>query len=287
MNNSVEEIVNDSVKTITNENIWINLGQGALKIFIILIVSFFIIKVGKVAIRNIFKVRAHSPIRISERREATLVKLLENTITYVVYFISAMTILSIMNIDVKAILAGAGIVGLAVGFGAQSLVKDVITGFFIIFEDQFSVGDSVRIGTFEGVVEQIGLRTTKIKSYTGEVNILPNGSIVEVTNFSLNNSRAIVDVSIGYQGDIDKAEQVIQELIETLPKRYEQFVGAPQLLGVQNILASEVVIRVVAETLPLQQHIVARILRKEIKNVLDENGIESPYPKLVMYSKPQ
>lgn len=195
--------------------------------------------------------------------------------------------LSVFHIDVKALLAGAGIVGLAIGFGAQSLVKDIITGFFIIFEDQFSVGDQVRIGTYEGVVEEIGLRTTKIKGFTGEVNIIPNGSIVDVTNFSINNSKAIVDVSIAYQGDINRAEKVILELIEKLPEQYEDIVGVPELLGVQNIQAAEVTIRVVAETLPTKHHAIARILRKEIKNVLDENGIESPVPKLVMYSQPQ
>ncbi len=283
----MEKLVSDSIDLITDEKIWMNIGKGALKLVIILIVSTILIKLGKLAIKNIFKVRPHSAIRITERREATLVKLLENTLTYVVYFISAMTILSIFGINVQALLAGAGIVGLAVGFGAQSLVKDIITGFFIIFEDQFSVGDYVRVGTFEGTVEEIGLRTTKIKSYTGEVNILPNGSIVEVTNFSVNNSRAVVDVSIAYQGDINKAEKVIRERLATLEEKYEQIVGTPELLGIQNIQATEIVLRVVAETLPAQQIGVARILRKEIKAVLDENGIESPLPRLVMYSKPE
>jgi small conductance mechanosensitive channel len=136
-------------------------------------------------------------------------------------------------------------------------------------------------------VEEIGLRTTKVKSYTGEVNIIPNGSIMEVTNFSLNNSKAVVDVSIAYKGDIDRAEKVIKDLIETFPEKYDQIVGVPELLGVENFMATEVVIRVVAETLPMQHYTVARALRKEIKNVLDENGIESPYPKLMMYSKPE
>ncbi|MCE4051966.1 MULTISPECIES: mechanosensitive ion channel family protein [Bacillaceae] len=284
---NLEEKVNDSVDVITDENIWINLGQGSLKIIIIILISVVVTRVAKIAVRNIFKVRTHSALRISERREATLVKLLENTLTYVIYFIAFMMILGTLNIDVKGLLAGAGIVGLAVGFGAQSLVKDIITGFFIIFEDQFSVGDVVQIGQFQGVVEEIGLRTTKVKSYTGEVNIIPNGSIMEVTNFSLNNSKAVVDVSIAYKGDIDRAESVIKDLIETFPEKYEQIVGVPELLGVENIMAAEVVIRVVAETLPMQHYTVARALRKEIKNVLDENGIESPYPKLMMYSKPE
>ncbi|KLV20095.1 mechanosensitive ion channel family protein [Niallia circulans] len=283
----MDKNIKEGIDSLMNENLWRDVGVGALKLVLIFLISGIIIRIGKAAVRNIFKVRTHSALRVSERREATLIKLLENTITYVVYFIAIMMALSVFHIDVKALLAGAGIVGLAIGFGAQSLVKDIITGFFIIFEDQFSVGDQVRIGTYEGVVEEIGLRTTKIKGFTGEVNIIPNGSIVDVTNFSINNSKAIVDVSIAYQGDINRAEKVILELIEKLPEQYEDIVGVPELLGVQNIQAAEVTIRVVAETLPTKHHAIARILRKEIKNVLDENGIESPVPKLVMYSQPQ
>lgn len=275
------------IQYVSNESLWSNIGRGALKILLIWLISIIVIRISKAAVNNILKIKTHASLRISERREATLVKLIENTVTYVVYFIAFMMILSVMNIDVKGLLAGAGIVGLAVGFGAQSLVKDIITGFFIILEDQFSVGDVVQIGPFQGVVEEIGLRTTKVKSYTGEVNIIPNGSIIEVTNFSIHNSRAIVDISIAYQDDISNAEEVIQALIEKLPLKYEQLVGKPELLGVQNIQASEVILRVVAETLPMEHHGIARILRKEIKDVLDENGIKSPLPKMVMYSAPE
>ncbi len=264
---------------------WGNLGQGAIKIIAILILSGIFIKVGKVMIENVFKVRTRSPLRVSERREATLLKLLQNVLTYVVYFIAFMMILSTLTIDVSAMLAGAGIVGLAVGFGAQNLVRDIITGFFIIFEDQFSVGDFVRIGQFEGTVEEIGLRTTKIKTWTGELHILPNGNITEVTNFSLYNSMAVVDLSLSYEGDISRAEQVITELLSGLPDKYEEIVKVPEILGVQNLAASDVVLRIVAETLPMKHFIVARALRKELKACLDENGIEIPYPRLVMYSR--
>jgi len=281
----MDQIINHFIDVLKDSDRWANLGKGFLQIIFIFFISMIVIKIAKVVVSKILKVKTHASLRISERREATLVKLLENAITYVVYFIAFTMILSVIGIDVKGLLAGAGIVGLAVGFGAQSLVKDIITGFFIIFEDQFSVGDFVRIGQFEGVVEQIGLRTTKLKSYTGEVNIIPNGSIIEVTNFSLYNSKAIVDVSIAYQDDINKAEEVIQELIEKLPEQYEHIIGTPQLLGVQNIQASEVILRVVAETLPMEHAGVARVLRKEIKKVLDDNGIESPLPKMVMVSK--
>src|SRR5574342_986255 len=191
-----------------NEDTWLNIGEGLLKIIVIMAIANILIRIGKLAIHNIFKIRNLSPLNTSERREETLAKLLDNILSYVVYFIAFMMILSVLTIDVKALLAGAGIVGLAVGFGAQNLVKDIISGFFIIFEDQFSVGDQVRIGPFEGNVQSIGLRTTKLKSWTGEVHILPNGSIMEVTNFSLNNSLAIIDVGIAYEEDIDKAEKV-------------------------------------------------------------------------------
>jgi moderate conductance mechanosensitive channel len=268
-----------------NEEFWISFGMGFLKIIAILFVSAIIVRIAKITIRNIFKVRTRGPLQMTERREATLIKLLENVLTYVVYFIVIIMILETIDIEIRALLAGAGILGLAVGFGAQNLVRDVITGFFIIFEDQFSVGDYVRIGNFEGVVEEIGLRTTKIKSFTGELNILPNGSIIEVTNFSVHNSVAIVDISIAYEGDIVRAEQVLEELLVELPNKYEDMIKPPELLGVQSLGASEVVLRVVSEVQPMRHFHISRMLRKEIKSRLDEHGIEIPFPRLVMYSR--
>ncbi|PLR94039.1 mechanosensitive ion channel family protein [Bacillus sp. T33-2] len=281
----IEQTINNMADQLMNEDIWLAIGEGLLKILAIILISALAIRFGKLAIRNFFKVRTRAPLRISERREATLIKLLENVLTYVVYFVTIMTILSVLTINVQAMLAGAGIVGLAVGFGAQSLVKDVITGFFIILEDQFSVGDYVRIGQAEGTVEEIGLRTSKIKGFTGELHILPNGTITEVTNFSLHNSVAVLDIGVSYESDIEYTEKVLQDLIEKLPERYEELVKPPELLGVHNFGASEVVLRIVAETLPMKHFYIGRVLRKEIKLCLDEHGIEIPYPRLVMYSR--
>jgi moderate conductance mechanosensitive channel len=280
-----EAFLNKISQKLMDETLWFAIGESVLKIIAILIISGLLIRIGKIAIHNFFKVRTRAPLRISERREATLMKLLENILSYAVYFISIMMILSALTINVQAMLAGAGIVGLAVGFGAQSLVKDIITGFFIIFEDQFSVGDYVRIGPFEGTVEEIGLRTTKIKSFTGEINILPNGSIIEVTNFSLYNSVAVLDIGIAYEGNIEYAEKVLQEYLETTTEKYPELVKDPELLGVQQFGASEVVLRIVAETLPMKHWYIGRQLRKDIKLVLDEHGIEIPFPRMVMYSR--
>ncbi|MEH7303870.1 mechanosensitive ion channel family protein [Neobacillus drentensis] len=270
-----------------NEDTWLNLGEALLKIIAILIITNILIRIGKLMIHNIFKIRNLSPLSTSERREETLSKLLDNILSYVVYFIAFMMILSVLGIDVKALIAGAGVVGLAVGFGAQSLVKDVISGFFIIFEDQFSVGDHVRIGQFEGNVEAIGLRTTKIKSWTGELHILPNGSIIEITNFSINNSIAVVDIAIAYGEDIAKAEKVIEDAIQFMPAQYEELVKPPELLGIQTMGATEIVLRVVAETHPMKQAGVSRMIRRDIKLQLDENGIKAPDPKVVMYGSSQ
>lgn len=268
-----------------NEDLWVSIGEGLLKIILIILVAAMIIKIGKNLIQNFVKLREKGPIRISERRENTLLKLLQNVLTYVVYFVAFIMILEIVHIDVRALLAGAGIVGLAVGFGAQNLVRDIITGFFIIFEDQFSVGDYIRTGTFEGYVEEIGLRTTKIKSWTGELHILPNGSIVELTNFSIHNSVAVVDVSIAYEGKIEEAERVIQELLAEMPARYVEMTEPPELLGIQTLGNSEVVLRITCETVPMKHWYIGRSIRKEVKNRLDEAGIEIPFPRLVLYNR--
>ncbi|SDZ96187.1 small conductance mechanosensitive channel [Thalassobacillus cyri] len=270
---------------IMQPDVWITMAKGLFRIIMIVVVSLTIIKVAKKIVLKYFSEKRRGPFSIPKRREATLVKLVENTLTYIVYLYALMMILETFGFNIGALLAGAGVAGLAIGFGAQNLVRDVITGFFIIFEDQFSVGDFVRISGIEGFVEEIGLRTSKIKSWTGELHIIPNGAITQVTNYSIHNSIAVVDVSIAYEEDIDQAEKVIAELLEELPDKYEMMITTPELLGIQNLAASDVQMRVIAETYPMEHWAVGRALRKEIKNRLDDKGIEIPFPRLVMYSR--
>ncbi|PZX03733.1 small conductance mechanosensitive channel [Psychrobacillus insolitus] len=265
------------------EETWIDLGFVTLKIIFVLLLTAVVVKFGKRIIERLFLVRQRSPLSYDERRQNTLLKLLQNILTYAVYFASILAILSTFGINVAGLVAGAGIVGLAVGFGAQSLVKDVITGFFIVFEDQFAVGDQVQIGQSMGVVIEIGLRTTKVKSYTGELHIIPNGNISEVINYSIYNSIALIDISVSYESDIQVVENIIKEFLQDLPNKYEELVSIPDLLGVQSLAASEVILRVVAETLPSQQHGVARNIRRDLKEYLEQKGIEIPYPKMVVY----
>lgn len=258
------------------EETWEDLGLVILKVIIILLLMTITVRVGKHIIRKIFLVRQRSPLAYSERRQNTLMKLLQNVLAYVVYFAAILSILSAFGIQVAALLAGAGIVGLAVGFGAQSLVKDVITGFFIVFEDQFAVGDQVQIGQANGVVQEIGLRTTKVKSYTGELHIIPNGSISVVINYSLYNSLALIDISVAYETDMQVLEKSIEEFLQSLPEKYEELVKTPSYLGVQSFSSSEIVIRIVAETKPTQQNGIARKIRRDLKEFLEQKDIKIP-----------
>ncbi|CAM4201559.1 mechanosensitive ion channel family protein [Lederbergia lenta] len=269
MDKNVKEAASTFGDKLFDQKMWIELGSTGLKIILIFVIASVVIKVGKAAVGNMLKIKTKSRLRISERRENTLVKLLQNIITYSIYFIAFVTILSTVGIDIKGILAGAGILGVAVGFGSQNLVKDVIAGFFVIFEDQFSVGDEVKINSFEGKVEEIGLRTTKVLNWTGELYIIPNGSITEVTNYSIYNSTAVVDFTINYEGDLDKVERAIELLLTTLPKKYEEIIDTPKLLGIEQFNGEEVVFRITAETIPLKNWYIARQIRRELKVELD------------------
>ncbi|MGY4798168.1 mechanosensitive ion channel family protein [Lysinibacillus sp. FSL K6-0057] len=270
---------------LTSEDLWEHVIDASIEIVLILLASWIAVRLGKKFIKKVFLIRMRSPLSHSERRQRTISRLLQSVISYVVYFSAIIGILSSLNIKVAGLLAGAGIVGLAIGFGAQSLVKDVITGFFIIFEDQFGVGDYIKINAAEGTVVEIGLRTTKINGATGEQFIIPNGAIGEVVNYSVNNSKIFIDLQMATDADFEKAEGVINKYLETLPKMHKELIAAPVFLGVQNVKGTEVTIRIAAETLPQQQYGVARIIRRDITKLFEENNIPMAYPKMMFYGK--
>ncbi|MGH2316127.1 mechanosensitive ion channel family protein [Planococcus sp. SE5232] len=282
---NIEKMTQRIIGVLSDEAMWMDLVIIFLKVVLITIAAVVLVKVLRVLIRKTFSVRIKGPLLYNERRQQTLSKLLSNVVAYVVYFIAAVSILSTFTIDITGLIAGAGVLGLAVGFGAQNLVRDVITGFFIIFEDQFSVGDYVRVGVAEGTVEEIGLRTTKVKAWTGELFIFPNGTITDVVNFSIHNSIAVVDVNISYESDITRVESLIMEFLDTLQDRYEQIIKPAELLGVQNLTTTEIVMRITAETLPMQHFAVARGMRRDLKDFLDQRGVEIPYPRMVMMQR--
>ncbi len=268
---------------LTSEEFWEMIVDATLEITLILIVSWIAVRLGKKFIKKVFLIRMRSPLNHSERRQRTISRLLQSIISYAVYFSAIVAILSSLEIKIAGLLAGAGIVGLAIGFGAQSLVKDVITGFFIIFEDQFGVGDYIKINGAEGTVVEIGLRTTKINGATGEQFIIPNGSIGEVVNYSVNNSKIFIDLQMTSDADFEKAESIIKKYLESLPDVHKELVTVPAFLGVQNVKGTEVTIRIVAETLPQQQYGVARTIRRDVTRLFEENNIPMSHPKMMLY----
>lgn len=284
--NFILQELQESWDYLSGPKIWVNAGESILQAIIILIVAVFIIKIGNRVVNRVFESRARQSLRITERREVTIKKLMQNVLKYSVYFMAFIMVLDgAFNLPIKSLLAGAGVAGIAIGFGAQNLVRDIISGFFIIFEDQFSVGDYVYISGVEGYVEEVGVRTTKIMSWTGEQHVLPNGNVTQVTNYSVHNGLAVVDVNIPYESDAALAERIIEDVAATLPASYEEIVNLPEIMGVQSLETSHFAIRVKAETLPSYQWAGARIIRKEVKEVLYREGIQIPAPRLVMYSR--
>ncbi|MBN8199400.1 mechanosensitive ion channel family protein [Bacillus sp. NTK034] len=223
--------------------------------------------------------------RISPGRSKTLQSLAKNIFSYVLIFIFAVTILQIFGIKATAILAGAGVVGLAVGFGAQGLVSDVVTGFFILLERQIDVGDYVTTGSYSGIVEQIGLKTTQIRSFDGTLHYIPNREITSLSNHSRGNMRALVDIGISYDDDIDEAITVLQEVCDKIAKENQAIVEGPNVIGVQTLGSSDVVLRIIAKTENMEQWAVERQLRKALKEALEANGIEIPFPHQVLIQK--
>lgn len=273
--------------SLTEGALWIGLGQIIIKIILVITLAYVIKNIGNKLIDSVFKEKKSTYLksRTNSKREQTLNNLSKNVLSYFLMFIVIMVILDIFHVPIKTMLAGAGVVGLAIGFGAQSLVKDIIAGFFIIFENQFSVGDYIEIGDIEGDVLIVGMRNTKLQSYYGQTYIIPNGQINVLTNYSSSNGFAMVEVNIPYETDIVSVEKLIVKILDNLPKKHELFVGQPKIDGVQALELSNYVLRIRAETQPVEQWEGARIIRKEVKEKLFEKGIEIPSPRMVVYSK--
>ena len=251
-----------------------------IKIISIVIIMYLSIKIGKYLIKKAVdkQVKSNAALSLDPQRAKTLGGVMKSILKYSVYFLGITSILSVLFGGISFTFASIG--GVALGLGSQSLIKDFINGFFILFEDQFGIGDYVTIGNFSGIVQTIGIRTTIIKDFTGDIHSIPNGMISEVTNHSRGNTRFIVDVDIAYEEDIDNAINAIKECCDKFQKEHEDFINEPiEVSGVSALAASSVTIRTVGRTKPLTQWKMENELRKVIKITLDENGIEIPYPK--------
>jgi small-conductance mechanosensitive channel len=246
-------------------------------------VLFAVMKIAnRLLSRLVDRLLESSAMRMDDRRRSTMRSLLRNLLRYTLYFIWILSALETFNFHVGALLAGAGIAGLAIGFGAQSLIKDVLTGFFILFEDQYAVGDTVKINGITGEVVQIGLRLTHIRVWTGELEIIPNGLVQQVTNYSRYNSVAVVDVAISRNADVETALRVLERVMEDVKRESPDVVGQVSVAGVQSIDTQHIVLRATAECVPMTHFGVQRLALLRIAKAFGDAGIEMPSQQTVV-----
>jgi moderate conductance mechanosensitive channel len=228
---------------------------------------------------------AVQPLRAASRAQ-TIGLVLKSTASIVIYSIAVITALAEVGINLAPLIAGAGIVGVALGFGAQSLVKDFLSGLFMLAEDQYGVGDVIDVGEAVGTVEVVNLRTTKLRGVDGTVWHVPNGEIHRVGNMSQQWARALLDVEVAYSTDLGKAEAVVKEVADELWREdtwRTDVLEEPEIWGIQTLGASGIAIRLVVKTQPGRQWAVSRELNRRIKDRFDAEGIEIPFPQQVMW----
>lgn len=232
--------------------------------------------------------RDKEPARELAQKAKTLSQVVETTGRIAIFTIAALSLVSLLWRDVTPLLASAGIAGVAIGLGAQNLVKDWLGGFFILLENQYSVDDVIKVGEYSGSVERLELRRTVLRTLDGSIIVIPNGEVRAVTNFTKEWSRVVMDVGISYDEDIDRALEVLRQVGEDLSTDEEVgklLLEPPEVLGVESLGEYQVTLRMLAKTLPSKQWAVARALRARVKKAFDREGIEIPYPHQVSVVK--
>ena len=233
------------------------------------------------------------PLQASEakKRAHTLGNILRHAFLIIITFVAVLMILGELEIQLGPLLATAGIGAIAIGFGAQSLVKDVISGFFIILENQYRIGDVIEVAGVSGLVESVSLRKTVLRDLQGKVHTIPNGEIKVVSNFSKEWSRSVLDLGISYRDDIDQIVDLLIRIGKEMESEepYKSAILEPlQVLGVEKFDESQMVIRMMVKTAPLKQWDVGRELRRRIKIRFDEKGIQLPFPhRVLIWGEPQ
>jgi moderate conductance mechanosensitive channel len=249
--------------------------------------SFGLGKLGRSAEKRAAGAQSIAAARHEQRAKA-MGSLLKSISTGVIFAIAVVMVLSEVGVNIAPIIASAGIVGLAIGFGAQSLVKDFLSGIFMIFEDQYGVGDVIDAGEAIGTVEAVSLRVTRIRDINGTVWYVRNGEILRVGNMSQNWAQTVLDIQVAYSEDLHSVRQVLADVAHDMweDEDYKgKIIEEPEVWGIQSLDADGVTIRVVLKTAPLQQWVVAREMRERIKARFDHEGIEIPFPQRVVWHR--
>ncbi len=261
------------------DSFW-DIGKPVIQALIVIAAGIVAVRLGEALIQRIFKRTAEfTGARLQDNRAKTLAGILTSTLRYTIVAMVSFTMLELVGIDTKALLGGVAILGLAVGFGAQSLVKDIITGFFIIYERQYDIGDYISAAGLSGVVEDIGLRTTRLRDWSGDVHIIPNGLIDKTTNKSKADSRALVEITLSHEDEVNIAMEELGKVCQEVSK-LPAITSGPRVLGITKLGTAGVTLTIWAKTKPLEQWGVERELRLRSKQALQQVGIEIPYTKV-------
>lgn len=258
------------------------------RLIAILIITLVLLLILKLALRSFMKfyLRREEEGSEKEKRARTLRRVLSALGSVLIIVSGLMMLLSELGIDMKPVLASLGIGGLAIGFGAQSLVKDVISGFFFLLENQIRENDVVEAGGRSGLVESVGLRTLVMRDLSGNRIIVPNGEISSVVNMTYEFSRCVLDIGVAYKEDVDKVIEVIEKVGREMTEdpQYQKLIDGPlEILGLDKFDDSAVVIKARFTTQPLQQWTVKREFNRRLKKAFDEQDIEIPFPHRTIY----
>ncbi|MBD3385670.1 mechanosensitive ion channel [candidate division KSB1 bacterium] len=261
--------------------------EAAGTIVFVLLLALVLLKLAKVLSSKVTAMLVKKrPDGEYKKRAETLSAVVRHVSVVIIWAIAIMVILSEVGIEIGPILAAAGIVGLAVGFGAQDLVKDVINGFFILLEDQIRVGDVVQIADKAGLVEKVNLKMTILRDLQGHVHFIPNGSIDTVTNMTKEFSFYLFEFGVAYREDVDQVIEVIKQVDEDIrnDENYKNVILEPiEIFGLDKFADSAIIIKARIKTMPIKQWYVGREFNRRIKRAFDEKDIEIPFPHLTLY----
>jgi small conductance mechanosensitive channel len=258
----------------------------AIAILITLGIVMAIIEISDFLKEYFLKSRGGKKKKAITQKRKTLLPMINTTIKIGAGFIGGIVILDRLGVNTTPILAGAGIVGLAVGFGSQTLVKDLINGLFILFEESVRVGDYADLGKNEGVVEAVGLRTMRLRDVSGNVHVVPNSSVDTVTNMTKEFSRTVIDIGVAYREDVDEVMDILREIGKEMqddPEYGKNILEPIEIFGLHKFDDSAIVVRARLTTKPLKQWGLKREFNRRVKRVFDERGIEIPFPHRTLY----
>ena len=267
---------------------WVPGTWAAIRVLLILVLAWIAMSLSGQLIRGIRRyMHARAGSAEDAKRVDTIGRVFRYVAAVVISLVAGMLVLSELGVSIAPILGAAGVVGVAVGFGAQSLVKDFFSGFFLLLENQIRVGDVVDVGGKSGLVEEVTLRYVRLRDFEGKVHFIPNGEITVVSNFTLDFAYALVEVGVAYREDADQALGLMQRVAEEMRRDAafaHKIIEPVEVVGVERWDDSAVILRVRLKVLPIEQWSVRREYLKRLKRAFDAAGVEIPYPHLTVYA---